>query len=72
MARDKLLYKESYKKGAMALNKSFFPELKHTNNSKIVDVEITEAGKIERNKEILEYHIIKVYLKKKQPDPSHP
>ena len=64
MARDKIVYREVYKKGALMFKRDVFPILKHqTNGFTLCDVEVMALGAIERNGEQLEYQDVRLYLR---------
>jgi hypothetical protein len=64
--RDKVLYAEKYKKGAMKVRKDVLPEsLPCIMNpgTKIEEMEVTEAGHLERDGKEFEYVVIKILMK---------
>jgi len=64
--RDKTLYAEKYKKGAIKVRKDMLPESLPcimTPDSKIEEIELLESGKLERQGKEFEYAVIKILMK---------
>ena len=69
--KERQIYRETYRRGALKLNKASLPELRHVADGgtpfKAVECEILAAGKVERpDGTLLEYQDIRVYLETPQ------
>ncbi len=64
--RERLYYKETYKKGAARLLPNKLPILKHMNEGfEVVEAQVRASGVVTRGDEILEFQDIRIYLKEK-------
>ena len=64
--RDKLLYEETYKKGALMIRPGELPTLYHIRpDFRVLSCEIQKAGTVERDGKQLEYQILKVLLEER-------
>lgn len=64
--RDKLLYEETYKKGAAVIRAGNLPTLYHINPEfRVLSCEIQKAGTVEREGQRLEYQVLKVFLEER-------
>lgn len=64
--RDRVIYAEKYKKGAMKVKKESLPEslpFIMKPGSKIEEIELIESGKLERNDQEFEYAVIKILMR---------
>lgn len=63
MSKERQLYIEKYRKGAMVILPGRLPVLKHVNEGcKVVDAHIQACGVVERDGKRLEFHDIRVYI----------
>ena len=67
MAKDKIVYQEKYKKGALMLKPDSFPDLRHIpENFEVANVDIRSAGKCEVGDETLEFQDVRIYFRDKE------
>ena len=61
--KEKILYQEKYKNGAMRVRRELLPDTLPymAKGAVITDIEIRAAGKCERDGEILEFQDVRVY-----------
>lgn len=66
MSRERQLYRETYRKGAVRLRAECLPVLKHEAENgrvfKAVECEVLAAGQVQRGDQVLEYQDIRVYV----------
>lgn len=64
--KEKILYQEKYKPGAMKLKDDFIPDCKHSDGYHPVRAEIRAAGTCELNGERLEFQDVRLWFSTKQ------
>lgn len=68
MARERVAYRETYRKGALVLNAESLPVLRHqaTDGSRFraIECEVIAAGEIERDGERIEFQDLRVYVER--------
>jgi hypothetical protein len=71
--REKLIYKEAYRRPGGAIRSDRLPVLHHTTPTFVVaEAFLLEAGSVSRGEERLEYQVIRVYLREKGEADGNP
>ncbi len=60
--KEKLIYKEHYKKWTHKIKKEYLPKLKHITDCECTEAYLLSAGKINRDGKEIEYQELRIYL----------